>query len=343
MKGDAAFHKKFNEEYEQEQKAARKSEADHTNNMRSPVNAKGERRREVDVGVNSEEVLVDYESSKRWTKRESVGGDVAIKLREDEGILSGELLLEAADGSAWEIEFLTVPVGGYLPPTSGEKVEVVVVEEADLVDCVTPQPAFESVAGKSRIDRALLFRGVECKEWQMVALAHRLRADVLFLYGEEKSGTTESGWVDDLVPMEAEESEIEIEYATHFDPDFNQIVEHEFKAAVVTISSAAAKLFLSKLSREGGGQTVRFRGDNFVDMAWKDIGRLREVESWPHSEVQRDRLMRRMMKVHGKFSERREVLDEFYGRAATVWESWGAGEGEQEDRVEVSTIRRDEL
>ena len=345
LKKDAAFHRKYSEAHEREVLEEEEGQRRAVNEARSRVNARGVRAGPAgEVGgvaaspaVDSNEVLSDYAASHRSTKREIMPARAAELLREEEGIRSGEMLVKVAGEPQWEIEYLAVSVGGYLP-REGD-LSVVAVSPSDVVDCRTPGPALERVVVKARKDRAVLWRAGgragegergECKEWELVALAHRLRADVLLLYdaGSGDAGSGEGGTAsDDFVPMEAEAAEIEIEYATHLDPEFNAVVEEEFKTAVVAISVAAARLLTSGMNaRESEAQTVAFRADNFVALAWEDIGRLRDGKSWPQSRVQRDRLLRRMTKVHGKYEERMAVIRTAHGEAERFWEREGGGE-----------------
>lgn len=137
----------------------------------------------------------------------------------------------------YEIEFLTVQsLGGFVPRNSELRVEVVRVGQGrELVDCRTPQPYFERKIAKKRIERALIWKRVEgegrCAEWELADLANRLQVDALLLYGAEAGEGHDLGTAANHVPMEAETAEIEIEAATHGDPDFNTVVETQLKVS----------------------------------------------------------------------------------------------------------------
>jgi hypothetical protein len=341
LKNDAGFHKKFSEEYEEEVREAERVERKVVNEVRTQVNALGMRTRKLNEPVDSRDSLSEYSSTQQFTQRDKIPAEVAVKLREDENILSGEMILGENGEPAWGVEFLAVAVGGYLPPQE-RTIEVVVVGEEDVVNCRTPQPKYERAVQRDRKDRAILWKHgneARCKEWELVELAHRLHADVLLLYGEDGDRGTEFGWVDDFIPKEAEGAEIEIEYATHLDPAFNELVETQFKTSVVTCSAAAAKLFTARLGdEEAKSQTLTFRGDNFVELAWADVNALRDPSSWPHTDVQRRRLLNRMIKTYGTIPERKDVLQESYNRAERMWQEWGRRKKEEDAAAEVPAV-----
>ncbi|GMH51715.1 hypothetical protein TL16_g01069 [Triparma laevis f. inornata] len=289
LKSDAAWHKKYNEEYIQELEETKKEQRANVNKMRAETNSKGERSEHFEEDQNKH-LLDGVEATEFFTKRDNIDVQEAAEERHRNKIDSGELTLSADGADLWSLEYETVNIGGYLPPSS-ESLEVSVIKMEYLLTCDTPNEALiHKFTKRKRHPRALVF-----DENHM-----------------------------DGVPMSAERALMKLDVQMHMDSELAEVLK-QLKGALVTVSSRGAKTLASETSDHGlASHFVRFDVDNFVKMSWNDIRRLEEVEAWPHDARQRKRMLKKLLKTNNfeRWPERTEAIQFYFEEAERVWTQW---------------------
>ena len=267
-------------------------------------------------------------NERKRTKRDAVSVEVAGEERVKAQVDGGELFVKekGGDTEVWAIEYFTIGVGGYLPQDE-DNVQVFVLRKEDMIGCKNVRESVLNDVMKSRIGRALIFDvGVKeggCKDHDFVRIASKLKVDAVVLYGDRGPKAEED--VLDVVPMDAEEVELDIELERNLDQDFRDLLREDLKASVLVMSFSGAKALISM---EGGG--VRFSSDKMVVVSWNDIRRVLSPAAWPQDERQRGRLERKMRSVHGeeRWPERNQVIRWARENAEKVWrEKARGGEG----------------
>ena len=153
---------------------------------------------------------------------------------------------------------------------------------------------------------------IKCEHTDAMEVAHKLRADVVLLYGGG-ADKEDSRTYDVDVPPDGAAVLMEIKR-------LDSRALKEFKVAVVCVSSSGGRA----AAAEEGKATVSFGSDPFVRVGWADIRRLTDPASWPKDERQRGRLYKKMKKVHNeeRWPERARVVRESFEEAERVWREW---------------------
>lgn len=102
LKSDAAWHKKYNEEYIQELEETKKEQRANVNKMRAETNSKGERSEHFEEDQNKH-LLDGVEATEFFTKRDNIDVQEAAEERHRNKIDSGELTLSADGADLWSL------------------------------------------------------------------------------------------------------------------------------------------------------------------------------------------------------------------------------------------------
>ncbi|GMH68019.1 hypothetical protein TrST_g4205 [Triparma strigata] len=339
LKGDAEWHKKYNEEYIQELEETKKEQRANVNKNRAQTNSKGERSEHFEE-TKEDKLLDGVEATEFFTKRDNIEVQEAVEERHKNKVDSGELTLSGDGEDLWSLEYETVNIGGYLPPSS-ERLDVEVIHMEYLLNCGTSNEALiHKFTKRRRHERAILFdKKVTCDVSSMLKVAHLLKVDVLMLYEDEK-GAGEEHY--DGIPLSAEQALMTLDVQMHMDPELAETLK-QFKGSVVTISHRGAVALADETSSHGiVKHSVRFDVDNFVKMSWNDIRRLEEVEAWPHDARQRKRMMKKLLKTHNeqRWPERAEAIRVCWEEADKIWGDWDL---QHSAKSNINNNNRDEL
>lgn len=199
-----------------------------------------------------------------------------------------------------------------------DPMRLLVLRPDSLESCHTPTPVALHNSNRDRTESnkmvplAVMFSAdVDCSHIDAVEVAHKMRADVVLLYGEADGGEEPRPYDVDVPPSGASVL-MELERS-------DSTVLREFKGAVVCVSFNGGRA-----AAKENKASVSFISDPFVRIGWADIRRLTDPASWPKDERQRQRLYKKMKKVHNevRWPERARVVEESFEEAEKVWGEW---------------------
>ena len=303
---------------------------------RASVNSKGERSKHFDSEVEKDNVIEGAKASKHQTKRERLDMEEVIKERLRMKVDSGELTLASGGVALWSLEYEALNVGGYLPLS--DPIRLLVLSPDSLESCHAPTTDTIHAASRDRSQNnkmaplAIIFApSLDCSLIDVIEVAHKMQADVALLYGgmQEREDGRRAYWSD--VPPSGTAVLMELERSA-------TSVLKKFKGAVISVSVKGGEAAAKEADREGGGGvSVSFESDQFVFMSWSDIRRLTDPASWPRDSRQRQRLYKKMGKVHeeGRWPERAKVIRESFEQAERIWDEWAKAHEELSLREEL--------